>query len=338
MFRFTSILAFLWATPAVIAFTPPTHVAPRKTTLFCPSPLFGVNININAGPTEAESSVQATGSVQEVITDSQRTSFKLNDSQLKSAVNAYFGKAPNDAYLHSPTPWGDLYKTYHWPQVNTVTKPTSAQILGIVSKPVTLASKTFENKSSKKATFSGGITDQVSETTTSSWTTSNSLKIGQKFTYKVEFLGTGGGGETSLEYSHTWGQGGSESTSTTVGTSSGIQVVLDPGEKVEAVLSASRGTLKVRVFYESYLTGSTAINYNPTYKDHHFWALGISGVMSKGGVSNKITSSEDIEVGYYTNAVVKLIDPTTSEVKMLLNVADEDAVAVVESSKLLQAS
>ena len=71
-----------------------------------------MNIEIHAGKDKASSSVKVTGTVQHVITDEERQSFKLEDAQLKDAVKKYFGKRPNDAFLHSPTPWDDLYKTY----------------------------------------------------------------------------------------------------------------------------------------------------------------------------------------------------------------------------------
>ena len=72
----------------------------------------GFNISIVAGKDSSSSSVMVQGSVQHVITDEERSSFGLSDSQLKGAVDKYFGKQPNDAYLHSPTPWDDLYKRY----------------------------------------------------------------------------------------------------------------------------------------------------------------------------------------------------------------------------------
>src|SRR5947207_10532693 len=75
----------------------------------------GITVSIVAGADAAHSSVNATGSVQHVITDKEVTTFGIQDSPLKNAVGKYFGKNPNDAYLHSPTPWNDLYKTYGWP-------------------------------------------------------------------------------------------------------------------------------------------------------------------------------------------------------------------------------
>ena len=132
--------------------------------------------------------------------------------------------------------------------------------------------------------------------------------MGQKITYKVSFLGTGGGGETSMSYTHTWGESKTESLSITVGTTSGVSVVLKPGESVKAQLTASRGVMKVRIVYHAYLIGNTAVNYNPTFKGHHFWALDINGVMSAGGIANTKTITEDIEIGFYANSKVELLD------------------------------
>lgn len=143
----------------------------------------GINISIVAAPDAASSSVSATGSVQHIISDEERGTFKLLDGQLKDAVNAYFGKRPNDAYLHSPTPWGDLYKTYGWKEVQTVLVPTRATILGITSEPVIVKTQTFVNDSSHTGTFNVSISEQVSNTTTSNWSTGGTLTVGQKFTY-----------------------------------------------------------------------------------------------------------------------------------------------------------
>lgn len=282
----------------------------------------GISISIVAGHDESASSVNASGSVQHVITEAERTTFGLGDKQLKDAVKAYFGKSPNDAYLHSPTKWGDLYKTYSWPQVQMVMVVQSAEILGITSEPVIVKSQEFVNSSSQKGTFNVGISDSVNNTASSNWSTGGTLSIGQKVSYGIKFLGTGVEGETSLSYSQSWGIGGQESKSITVGSTSGVSVDLEPNESVTAELSASRGVMKVRVRYNAYLIGNTAVNYNPTYKGHHFWTFGINSVMSKGGILNSVKSTEDIEIGYYSNSKIELKNAGTKALMNTFNMAD----------------
>lgn len=266
----------------------------------------GFDIQIVAGKDAKSSSVKVSGHISEVITDDDRTNFKLNDSQLKNAINAYFGKKPNDAYVKSKTPWGDLYTKYNWTQVHRNVRVHSAKIVEVTSNPTVLSKKTLVNNSNVPGTFGASISESVSNTTESNWSREDSFSVSQSFSYDVSFLGAGGGGETSMEYTHTWGQGGSESQDITVGSEQSVSVYLEPGQSVVAQLNASRGQLKVQIVYEVYLSGSTAINYNPTYKGHHFWDLSINSVMRSGKISNSYLVTETIEVGYYSNGEVVL--------------------------------
>lgn len=274
----------------------------------------GINISLTAGPDGSSSRVSASGEVVDIIPDAERSTFKLSDSQLKGYVNSYFGRAPNDAYLKGPTPWNDLYATYGWSQVKRVMRVQSAEILGITSEPVIVKSQDFVNTSSRQGTFNVGIDEQVTNSASSNWSTGGTFKIEQKFIYKVGFLGTEAGGETSIGYEQSWGIGGEQSKSVTIGSSSGVTVVLDPGQAVTTVLSASRGVMRVRIRYVAYLEGLAAINYNPTYRNHHFWGLNIGSVMGAGGVANSVTSTEDIEIGYYSNSKIELKDKVTGAV------------------------
>ena len=269
----------------------------------------GLTVQITAGPDAKSSSIAAAGSIQHVITDKEVSAFGLNDAKLKAAVGAYFGKAPNDAYLKGPTPWNDLYKTYGWEQVQVVLAVKNAQILGITSNPEIIKTTTLRNDSSKSGSFSASVNDSVTNTTETNWNETTTVDFSQSVEYSVEFEGLGSvGGSTTWSFSQSFGVGGSKSQSVTVGSDQGVYVDLDPGELVDAQLTVSRGVLKARIFYDAYLIGSTAINYNPTYKGHHFWALPVQAVMAAGGIANNRAITEDIEVGYYSNAQVKLSD------------------------------
>lgn len=267
-----------------------------------------IALTINAAATAAGSSISSTGNDQHIISDSERNTFNIQDGNLKQAINTTFGKAPNDAYLHSPTPWNDLYTTYGWPQVQTTLSVQSATVIGFSSQATILSTKVFTNNSSHDATFNTGITDSVTNTAESNWTNANTVTASQTISYGINFLGTGGGGQSQFSYSRTWGKGGSESQAVTVGSESGVQVTLKPGESVKAVLSASRGELTVRVVYQATLSGMAAVNYNPTFKGHHFWGLDINGVLGGASLPQVVTITEDIKIGYYADAVITLED------------------------------
>jgi hypothetical protein len=284
----------------------------------------GITIAVVAGQDAATSRVSAAGSVQHIITDAERGTFDLGDAQLKAAVEAYFGKRPNDAFLHSPTPWNDLYATYGWPQVQTVLAVQRAEIISLTSQPIIMKTQEFDNTSSKRATFNVAINDEVSNTVGTSWSTGGTLSVGEEIEVGVDFIADAKS-KTSISYSQSWGVGGQQSKTVTVGSNSGLSVDLEPGESVVAELSASRGVLKVRITYVASLHGNTAVNYNPTWKDHHFWSFGIGSVMAARGASNAVISTQDLEVGYYSNAKVALRDRNTGILKAVRMLSDAAA-------------
>jgi hypothetical protein len=275
----------------------------------------GIDISIVAGPTKDTSSVSASGSVQHVITDAEVGVFGIQDDALKNAVaspNGFSpGTRPNEAYLSSttPTPWGDLYKTYGWDQVQTVLVADSASITGIDSKPPLIAEKTFTNNSGVAGTFKAGVSLQVANTSSSTWSDTYSMGFEQKFTYNVSFLGEGVGGETDLKFGAEFGHSHTEQSTVTEGTQDEVDVVLNPGQSVIARLTVSRSVLKVRITYRAYLIGSTALHYDPGYNGHNFWALEIGGQMAAGGISNSRTFTEDIEIDFSTDSRVTTTNP-----------------------------
>lgn len=280
----------------------------------------GLVINIKAGATVGESSVNATGTVVNVIADSERASFGIgSDADLKQAIGKYLGKVPDNAYLHSPTPpWGDLYKKHGWNQVQRVLQPIKAQILGIKTKPTILSTNTLTNESNKTAMYTTKISEQVTDTVSIEWSNSSKLSVGLMISYGFKFLGTGIEGEVSFGFEQTWGNGRTETKQMTAGMETGVTVELKPRESVIAELSASSGKMHVRITYEAHLIGRTIAYYNNGHKGFHTWAPDIGAVL---GGSNKVQVVEDIEVGYYSNATVKLRNAKTNE-DMMFYMAD----------------
>lgn len=270
----------------------------------------GIEISIQAGLTPDTSKATGSGHQQHVITDAEVKSFKITDVPLKAAIAQLHGKSPNDAYLHSPTPWGDLYTTYDWPQVQAQLEVESVTITGITSNPVIVAQQTFKNSSSVPATYNCGISQSVANTSSSTWTETNTQTFSQKINYKIGILGMGGG-ETSWTYAQALGESTTETQTVTVGTTSSVSLTLQPGQSVVSVLSASRGVMQVRVVYSVHLIGDTATNYNPTYQGHHFWAMPIGSVMQAGKIANLQTVTEDMEVTFYSSSTIDVTDPTT---------------------------
>jgi len=275
-----------------------------------------ISVSIQVGKDSSSSNVLASGYLKHIITDSEAKSFKLGpENVLRNDWEAYYGKAPNDAYLHTSSGnWGNLYELYNWPQVETTLTVVSAEILGIESKPTILATKILENDSDFNATFTADISSDVQQTITSTWSQTNSFTQGQEINYGVQFDGIGVGGKTTMSYTEEAMEGGSKSKSTTVGSSSGVSVNLQPHQKVEAILSASQGTMTVKINYRVSLSGCSAVNYGADgYRGHHFYCAPVGNIMETIGVSNDISTSETIQLNYFANGSVQLKNLSTGE-------------------------
>lgn len=281
----------------------------------------GFKISIIAGDSASNSSVTVTGSERHFITDKERGIFKIDGTNLIKAVGKAVTKKPNDAFVRSPTTMDgntvNLYEKFGGEQVTLNIGVKSASIVEVTSTPTIVATKDFVNKSSSDATFSAGIAQQVTNTFENSWSSTNQVSGTQTISYT--FLGIGG--NTELNYTKGWGEGGSTSQQTTVGSNAGVSVPLKPNQAVTGKLTASKGTLLIRVVYQAYLDGLVWTNYDPTYNGHHFNGYPIAGIMSAAGLPNVIEYTEDIKVGYYTNSTVELVDNKTAMQVSTVNTA-----------------
>jgi hypothetical protein len=279
------------------------------------------SISIVAGQDPSSSRVSTSGTVQHVITDTDRATFGIADAPLKKAVNIYFGKAPTDVFVRSPTPRGDLYQNYGWPQVQTILSIQGAEIVDNAAEDVVVKTQLFINDGAEPADVDVALTEQVDNATNSSWTSGANFKF-DPLDYQITFLAAGGGSDATLSYSQGWGAGEEASQSIGVGIESGLPVGLEAGESVVAELTISRVTMKVRITYNAHLVGSIALNYNPTFKGHHFWTLDIGGVMNAANIANANVSTEEITIVYCTNARIVLKDQESGEVTAVYSMAD----------------
>lgn len=101
--------------------------------------------------------------------------------------------------------------------------------------------------------------------------------------------------------------GGAESKVTSSNVGGNVSVLLEPGEKVLAQIVASRINAKVKIEYESYLTGEVALNYNTPHKGHHFWNWKVESILEQNKQMNSCITIEMISIELHCNMKLKLI-------------------------------
>ncbi|CAG4959952.1 unnamed protein product [Parnassius apollo] len=106
-------------------------------------------------------------------------------------------------------------------------------------------------------------------------------------------------GTTGFSYTTSWGESEQRSETIAIGTTSGVETELQPGQAATAVLSANKGALEVEVVYLEKLRGNVAANFKIPYKrrneGHHFLGPSIDSVMKSGGLENEVIIKEKID-------------------------------------------
>ncbi len=141
---------------------------------------------------------------------------------------------PNDAFLREPTGWGGLYNIYGWREVTRTLRPVRARIIEHTSNPVIVKTQDFINDSSVTSTFNTSISQSVENTVSSGWSTGGALQVGASIEVGVSFSGLGGSASSSISYEQSWGINKEETRSIVLGTQSGVETTLEPGQGVTA--------------------------------------------------------------------------------------------------------
>lgn len=253
-----------------------------------------------------------SGLDMKVVTSEEIKLFKIDNRNLYHALKKYYGKKPNNAYLKSPTPWGDLYKTYNWEQITRILTIKSARVKAIDMKPVILDSKDFENYSADKVLkINTGISQTIENSITTSWSETHDLTLSQEVEYDVNVIFAKLSGKTGISYTSSWGKTIEKSEAVTIGSTASIETELQPKQAVKSVLTATRGTLEVEVIYLASLRGNVAVNFKKPHNGHHFLGPHVEAVMKAGGLSNELETVQTIKVALYTDGSHKLYDKAT---------------------------
>ncbi|XP_075987676.1 U-megalopygitoxin(8)-Mo12-like [Anticarsia gemmatalis] len=246
-----------------------------------------------------------------VVTEEDINLFDITNENLFEALTNHYGKRPRNIYLKSPTPWGDLYKSYKWEQVSRVLSIKSVRVKGISKQPIVVLSQDFENLSDQPIKVNTGISHSIQNTLTTSWSKEKEITVSQEISYDVNLLFAKASGTTGFSYTTNWGTSEEKSETVTIGANTGMETELKPGQAVTAVLSASAGYLEIEVIHQASLRGNVAVNFKKSFRGHHFWGPSIEKVMNSGGLSNEITTLETIRFGFHVDATLRVYDKET---------------------------
>ncbi|XP_004923162.1 uncharacterized protein LOC101742872 [Bombyx mori] len=269
-------------------------------------PIIEAKIAIEIIMSKSDNQIQISGCNSDVISDTETLTFNLTDANLKNAVEKLFGRKPDDVFLKSPTPWGDLYETYSWEEVERHFRPQRA-IKNIIKNKMVVLSQQFYNNQGNSTVFSVKIEDKIENYVASKWTKAQELTVNDYITYDIKLddfpriLFIANYNQNAKKYE-------------VVKIDANINVHLEPNQHIKAELAANITTIEVIIDYEAHLTGLTAVNYVRKYDNHHFWGLDINTVMAASRLKPTVKVMEEITIEYYSDAKIIITDQNTSDV------------------------
>lgn len=252
------------------------------------------------------------GSFDHIITDEEVEWFGVQETVLKNKIGLIWGKEPNDVFLHSPTPWGDLYKTYGWEQVQTVIALKNLPIIEAVNTDHVLKDqKTIVNNEKEKKTFEVEFSSEYDDYISCIECSADIpipgfIDTKNYISYKTTFPPVDSQGEPLTLNSRIsiW-----DSKPSHIKGSTEIRktIELEPGQSARAEYYVDVCTARIKVPFKMYLQGGVAMNYNPTYKGHHFYKVSIEYIMSESGIPNDYSYQQEIEVGFCANPRIEIV-------------------------------
>ncbi|MGY2119390.1 hypothetical protein ACW9HR_36360 [Nocardia gipuzkoensis] len=267
------------------------------------------NIQLDAG--------SRTGTVSGVtryqIGQAEADAFGIGDqSTLRSLISRSINNNPvNGAWLHDPTsgaPCGDMFGHYGWDPVLVTLQPIRVDFTGITPSANIAASASYHNGDDHPNNWTASATATQQETSSNSWSNSNSVSVGQKISYDIGIPGIEGvEGETSFSYTHTWGQTKTETHSITVSMGSSVTVSVPAHSWETAYVWGQVGHATAKVTYEATLSGGVCFItdfrtpnswWGQGHRDH--W-MGIGFLDSLSGYSTTKIITENVDIGFYTH-------------------------------------
>lgn len=253
------------------------------------------SVNINLNPCDNEY-LTYEGKDLKLITDEEMILFNLNDYTMKVGAKSYIGKVPDSLYIRNPTPWGDLYKQFDWPELRRKIEIGKTELLYFNMKPITLVTRHFINNSTRNNNLNAGIRQPVKNTIKVKWKEGDFKEFHDfivNFTVKFDNF------DDNVNIKLKWGEDYDGFYDTILGSGDGISTTLKPKDDYTAKLLAKKGVLKFEIDYMVRITGSIAVNFKNEFGGHHFWAVYSDDIMERAGLKHALWGRQVVTMQFY---------------------------------------
>ncbi|WP_026421167.1 ETX/MTX2 family pore-forming toxin [Actinokineospora inagensis] len=274
-----------------------------------------LNVKLTASVDPSGCSANAWGTLVHTITTDEAAAFGFGDwGRIQAACGAAIGENPDEWFLHSPTTphpnpgdhrYDDAYNVFGWQPVTMTLQSTKAEYLGIDAEPVIAYHVQWDNEADHPVHYSAGLAVNKSETVSRTQTQGGSFTSTSTIGVSVGIEGFGDiSGEQSFSFESNWSDSTTHSQTIEVGVNAGADSDVPPHSTETAYLFSTLGSAHFRVTYQASLSGTIMAINNDWYGGHGYRGLDPSWVLWKAGLPWVTTIQHDYAVGFYSGTEV----------------------------------
>ncbi|MFD1199981.1 hypothetical protein ACFQ3K_16955 [Brucella gallinifaecis] len=264
--------------------------------------------------------VGSGGADNVVITDEAIAEFQLNEDTFKKHLKKFSTKYHVFDYLYfkDPTPLNvcsggnNAFAKFQRSPTTTSTCYQRADPIsfdGSSEQLMVITSATWNNDTREPATFSETLKKEIAITSQTEWSAGAKLGLDQEISY--EFFGLGG--KTTVKVEESFGRASRNRKKITVGTTSAVSQVVQPGQTVIAELVAYQSKAKVRLFFKTAINRNSSGYLKQNDVDYCNFIPSIEMLESLKMPTEKVCYC-DVECDYYSKIEIRLRNPETNNV------------------------
>ena len=123
------------------------------------------------------------------------------------------------------------------------------------------------------------------------------------------------GGSSALSFAGAYGENSGTSESVEVGSTAGVEAVLQPGQAVVFELGITSGRIEAQVTYRRQLTDGAFVHYGQKQGGHYFWNVPLAQLYDPHALRQH--QREALRVDFYSHARTTQRDPFPEELVQL---------------------
>lgn len=260
-----------------------------------------IEINISTSNYLNRTMITYKGSDIKHVTDKEILLFNITKDNLSRGVKKEFGKYPDEIYLKDPTYYGDVFKKHKWPEVRRTLSVKNITIVEFIKKGVVLNRIDHINNSTDIIRSKIEFSEPVTNTITAIWNKRGLPEDDIKFEVNIDF------GYAKVKHEANWRDPGVAAFDLYTRKTEAF-VDIPSGQSIVAKLLTEKIILLIEVEMHAHLKGNILVNYARKYGSQYQWSPKIENIMKAAKLYNGLTTTLLIEVRYYTNGRIEVID------------------------------